>query len=110
MPEDLVVAATLGRRDLQILVVFNEKLCRTPVRNVGAFDQALLKPECRYQFWLPESSPPDDIKECKVDAFWREGQLKFDQHLHCRLATAANLGVTVNGDEPHRRELKHLTY
>jgi hypothetical protein len=100
MPEDLVVAATLGRRDLQVLVVFNEKLCRAPVRNVGAFDRALLKPECRYRFWLPESFPPDDIKECRVDACWKERQLQFDQRLDCRLATAKDLGVAVNGDEP----------
>lgn len=102
MPQDLVVVATLGQRDLQGLVMLDGDLYKTSVKPVGAFHQALLHQELRYRFWLPES-PDSGVKERDV-AVWKEGQLQFEQGGRAfpqyRLATAADLGVAVDGKKP----------
>lgn len=58
MAEQLVVAITLGTRDLQVLCVREGKLCLVPPGNVGDVHRALLDDAFRYRLWMPGSGTP----------------------------------------------------
>lgn len=70
MPQSLVVAITLGKRDLQVLIHEGGALRRVSVKNVGACHTDLLRQPDALRLWLPQDGRR--INEWKsTEAVWQ---------------------------------------
>lgn len=106
MSHDLIVAITLGQRDLQVLAVDDRGLCRiSPYRNrVGIFHRALLDGSLHPRLWVPKDLQQRVQEREDIDAVYQDGRVHLFGHLHqafplLRLARAADLGEKLTGEE-----------
>lgn len=102
----IIVMATLGNRDLQIVAIKEGQLCRVPPLYVGEVHSQLAEGQLPYEWWFPakEETPFPELERDDQPALeWIDGVCHFRRRGEGwpRPATAADLGLP----EPERSRL-----